>query len=155
MTTLNLDIQRPAPTGPADDDLQRYVLAALPPEYASVELCIRIVDAQESAQLNERYRGKVGATNVLSFSSDVRLPELTLLGDLVICAPVVVAEAQAQAKAESAHWAHMVVHGVLHLLGYDHISDHDAEIMENKERDILSQLGFCDPYVINNDLEGA
>lgn len=120
-----------------------------------VELCIRIVDAQESAQLNEHYRHKAGATNVLSFPSDVRLPDLTLLGDLVICAPIVVAEAEAQTKAQDAHWAHMVVHGVLHLLGYNHIGDHEAEVMESKERVILSRLGFGDPYTISTNLEGA
>lgn len=154
---LDLCIQRAAArdAGPVDKDLRDYVLAALPPDYVDSELCIRIVDADESAALNQRYRGKAGPTNVLSFPCASGVPELNLLGDLVICAPVVAGEAQTQGKTEAAHWAHMVVHGVLHLLGYDHIGDHDALIMETRERAILARLGFPDPYSDENHSEGA
>lgn len=119
------------------------------------ELTIRIVGTAESAELNARYRGKRGPTNVLSF--DGELPDLpgadlvAPLGDLVICAPVVVAEAAEQCKTPEAHWAHMVVHGVLHLLGYDHEADSDAQIMEERERNILFKLGFPDPWLATGD----
>ncbi len=111
------------------------------------ELSIRIVDEAESADLNHTYRHKSGPTNVLSFPCEV--PDgvpLDLLGDLVICAPVVAREAQAQGKASEAHWAHMVIHGVLHLRGYDHIDTAEAERMEALEIDILSRLGYPNPY---------
>ena len=208
---------------PAEDRLRTWVLAALagPPEgestpVAAGEVLIRIVGTQESAQLNARYRGKRGPTNVLAFLSD--LPEtpsaqsanaiadgssaagdpqragvpggnagpaepapaapgageasprvLTLpprdaaagdaapaggavssdalpLGDLVICAPVVSREAREQRKSFEAHWAHIVVHGVLHLLGFDHETEEQAQTMEDRERKILASLGFRDPY---------
>jgi len=116
---------------------------------------IRIVDEQESAALNEKYRDKPGATNVLSFPFESPfLPDDTyedddleeFLGDLVICAPVVEAEAEQQGKSLEAHWAHMVVHGVLHLQGYDHEESAHAEQMEEMERQILAGLGYSDPY---------
>ncbi len=117
-----------------------------------VSLSIRIVNSEESAMLNQTYRGKTNATNVLSFGCE--LPGVTLtqldetpLGDLVICATVVIREAQEQNKAVLAHWAHMVVHGILHLSGYDHIDERDAEQMEAQEIRILDQLGFSDPYI--------
>ena len=114
---------------------------------ALTEMSIRIVNENESQQLNHTYRHKNKPTNVLSFPFE-NPPgiELPLIGDLVICAQVVRREAEQQNKAEIAHWAHMVVHGCLHLLGYDHIEDEEAERMENLERRILSQLGFDDPY---------
>ncbi|WAJ70613.1 rRNA maturation RNase YbeY [Catenovulum adriaticum] len=111
------------------------------------ELSIRIVELAESQQLNHDYRGKDKPTNVLSFPFEnppgIQLP---LIGDLVICADVVKQEAKAQNKTETAHWAHMVIHGCLHLLGYDHIEDDEAELMESMEKRILLQLGFDDPY---------
>ncbi|MBC55083.1 MAG: rRNA maturation RNase YbeY [Gammaproteobacteria bacterium] len=117
-----------------------------------VSLSIRIVDSSESAELNHRYRDKESATNVLSFGCD--LPDMMLaqldeipLGDLVICAAVVRREAQEQNKTADAHWAHMVVHGILHLSGYDHIDDDDARHMEAQEILILDQLGFSNPYL--------
>jgi probable rRNA maturation factor len=114
------------------------------------ELTVRIVDEAESAALNSRYRGERGATNVLSFSMGpapvaVR-NEPQPLGDLVICAAVVRREAREQGKAPAAHWAHMVVHGVLHLKGYDHEAPAAAARMEARERKLLAALGFPNPY---------
>ena len=112
----------------------------------NLELIIRIVDEQESAQLNHRYREKTGPTNVLSFPFDAVVPEpLPILGDLVICAPVVAREATQQHKSINAHWAHMIIHGVLHLLGYDHSDEKDSEIMESLETEILLSLDFPAP----------
>jgi probable rRNA maturation factor len=108
---------------------------------------VRIVDEQESAELNEQYRHKKGATNILSFP--VEIPEgidLNLLGDLVICAPVLEQEAQQQNKVLAHHWAHIIIHGVLHLLGYDHLDDEQAEDMENKEIALLQKLNIPNPY---------
>lgn len=115
------------------------------------ELTVRVVDEDESAELNERYRGKRGPTNVLSFNADApagRGTELLPFGDVVICAPVVAREAREQGKALEAHWAHMVIHGALHLQGYDHEDAGDAEAMETLERSLLAKLGFPDPYSI-------
>lgn len=110
------------------------------------ELTIRIVDEAESASLNGRFRQKPKPTNVLSFPYEAEALDEPILGDLVICAPVVSREASEQGKTVDAHWAHMVVHGCLHLLGYDHENDEDAEKMEAREREILARLGFADPY---------
>ena len=133
---------------PDDEELALWCRAALAGRCDRlVELTIRIVDEEEGAALNQRYRGKPGPTNVLSFPYD--LPEVVdagLIGDLVICAPVVEKEALGQGKAPRAHWAHMVVHGVLHLLGYQHGTDQEADRMEGSEREILEGLGFPDPY---------
>lgn len=131
---------------PATMEFEKWLEVALQAIPAAI-LTIRIVDEAESAELNQRYRQKSGATNVLSFPAD--LPEeidLPLLGDLVICAPLVQSEAAAQGKAVAAHWAHLVVHGSLHLLGYDHTETPAAEEMESLETRLLSQLGFPDPY---------
>lgn len=111
------------------------------------DMTIRVVDSNESQQLNHQYRGKDKPTNVLSFPSD--LPEeigINLLGDLVICAPVVAEEAKQQSKPLLAHWAHMVIHGTLHLQGYDHIEDDQAEAMEALEIKLLQGLNFANPY---------
>ncbi len=114
-----------------------------------MELVIRVVDEAESSALNRDYRGRDRPTNVLSFPFEAPPPiESYLIGDLVICAPVVAREALAQGKAAKAHWAHMVVHGVLHLLGFDHPSDAEAESMEALEREIQGGLGYPDPYAI-------
>ncbi|SFK26003.1 rRNA maturation RNase YbeY [Methylophaga sulfidovorans] len=111
------------------------------------ELSIRLVDESESAELNGQYRGKNKPTNVLSFPFDAPIKlEPRLLGDLVICVPVVRKEAQEQGKAELHHWAHMVIHGCLHLLGYDHIESDEAEQMETLEINILHQLDIANPY---------
>lgn len=132
---------------PGCELVQLWADAALTELDGEAELSVRIVDAEESAELNWQYRHKQGPTNVLSFPAD--LPEelnLPLLGDLVICAPVVEREAMEQAKRPDAHWAHMVVHGCLHLIGYDHIANDEAEIMETLETRILVGLGFPPPY---------
>jgi probable rRNA maturation factor len=132
---------------PTEGDFRRWVTAALPQEKDPVELVIRLVDEAESRQLNHDYRGLDKPTNVLSFPFEVPAEvNVALLGDLVICAPVVAREATEQGKDYPAHWAHMVVHGVLHLLGYDHQSDSDAQEMEGLERIILGDLDFSDPY---------
>ena len=110
-----------------------------------------VVAAEESAELNSRYRGKNGPTNVLSFPAEApaaAVDELLPFGDVVICADVVEREAREQGKAPAAHWAHMVVHGVLHLQGYDHEKLRDASIMEAREQALLAALGFPDPYSI-------
>ncbi len=133
---------------PTVTQLQSWARAALSKVEGSPEVTVRIVDEAESAELNRIYRHVSEATNVLSFPFEspeqVRLP---LLGDVVICAPVVEKEAREQNKRVKAHWAHMVVHGTLHLLGYDHQSESDAERMESEERRILERLGFSDPYL--------
>lgn len=132
---------------PTDADFQRWVDTALTSHRDEGEICIRIVSPEESQELNSTYRGKDKPTNVLSFPFEV--PEgvpITLLGDLIICADVVSREADEQKKALLDHWAHMVVHGCLHLIGFDHINDDEAEEMENLERKILATLDIADPY---------
>jgi probable rRNA maturation factor len=148
---LSIDIQKACASddSPDEDSIKRWVSAAIRDERDECELSIRIVDEQESADFNQRYRGKSGATNVLSFPFDAVTPEpLPILGDLVICAPVLVREASEQQKTTTAHWAHIVIHGVLHLLGYDHIEDQDAEQMESLETEIMLILDFPPPYRI-------
>ncbi len=132
---------------PTQAQFETWVRVALGDTMDEAELTIRIVDASESQQLNHDYRGKDKPTNVLSFPFEAPPGiELPLLGDLVICASVVENEALEQQKALEAHWAHMVVHGCLHLLGYDHIEDAEAEEMESLETTLITGLGFPDPY---------
>ena len=133
---------------PADTALQQWATAALTGLRQRAEIAIRIVDETESAALNRDYRQKHYATNVLSFPSE--LPESCeppILGDLAICAAVVAREAQEQHKSLAAHWAHMVVHGVLHLLGHDHRHDREARRMERAEVEILRAFGYQNPYI--------
>jgi probable rRNA maturation factor len=120
-----------------------FASAAAPRRARPASLSVRVVGAAESRKLNRTWRGKDKPTNVLAFPSGL-LPEV--LGDLAICAPVVAREAREQGKPPAAHWAHMVVHGVLHLLGYDHENDRDAAAMEAREAKILAQLGMPHPY---------
>jgi len=134
---------------PAPASLRRWVEAALVGAHrrTSVELAIRLVDAVEGREFNRRYRGRDYATNVLSFAAELpRGVALPLLGDLVICAPIVAREAAEQGKRVRDHYAHMTIHGVLHLLGHDHENDRDAHEMEALERHILAGLGIGDPY---------
>jgi probable rRNA maturation factor len=136
---------------PTPPELRKWARAALTANVRG-ELTVRIVDERESAELNARYRGKAGPTNVLSFRAEPPAvdadDELLPYGDVVICAEVVAREAREQGKALAAHWAHMVVHGALHLQGYDHENSRDAGIMEARERAVLNELGFPDPYSI-------
>ena len=135
---------------PNAQQFEHWVLAALEGKLSEAELVIRIVEATESAELNGTYRNKSVPTNVLSFPFEAPPEvELPLLGDLVICAEVVAQEAEEQGKALHAHWAHMVIHGVLHLLGYDHIENDEAEEMEKLEIELLASLGYNNPYIEN------
>ena len=157
MTTLFIDLQIAAATDlalPDEQQLQHWVSAALSAaNYCTdeAELSIRLVDTSESQALNLQYRDKDKPTNVLSFPFELPpgLPtkaQLPLLGDLVICVAVVEDEAAEQGKKIEAHWAHMVVHGTLHLLGFDHLEDAEAEAMEKLETQILINLGYPKPY---------
>ena len=145
---LNLSVQYAVPTAglPTRPAFRRWVKAALA---LPAELSLRLVDEAEGRALNRDYRGKDYATNVLSFAYGEMVDAAggtRLGGDVVLCAPVVAAEAQAQGKPLEAHYAHLTVHGVLHLQGFDHENEHDAAIMEQRETDILKALGYDDPY---------
>ncbi len=146
---LALDTQRilEADGVPSDAAFRQWTEAALGERVDKAELVIRIVDEAEIRTLNREYRGMDRPTNVLSFPIDLP-PEVEsdLLGDLVISAPVVQREAEEQQKPLQAHWAHMVIHGVLHLIGYEHETDRQAQEMETLERSLLEGLGFPDPY---------
>ncbi|HLF10952.1 MAG TPA: rRNA maturation RNase YbeY, partial [Gammaproteobacteria bacterium] len=127
-------------------------------DLAQGELTIRIVAESESAELNSRYRRKQGPTNVLAFPSEapaVSAEELLPLGDLVICAQVVAREAREQGKSLEAHWAHIVIHGALHLIGYDHETEPEAQAMEERERELLAELGFADPEENRGEKSGS
>ncbi|MDD5461736.1 MAG: rRNA maturation RNase YbeY [Methylococcales bacterium] len=133
---------------PDQEKIQQWIDIALNGLNKDTEIVVRIVDEQESAELNEQYRLKPGPTNILTFPFEAPEGiELNLLGDLVICAPVLEKEAFEQHKALTDHWAHIVVHGVLHLLGYDHIDDDEAELMESREIAILGQFNIENPYI--------
>ncbi|MFV0454488.1 MAG: rRNA maturation RNase YbeY [Pseudomonas sp.] len=146
---LELDLQRVSQgEAPNDEDFRRWCELALRQRSADSELTIRLVDEAEGRELNHTWRQKDYATNVLSFPADVpdELLDIPLLGDLVICVPVVAREAAEQGKPLEAHWAHLVIHGCLHLLGYDHIDDAEADEMEALECQLLAELGHPDPY---------
>ncbi|MDA1343333.1 MAG: rRNA maturation RNase YbeY [Proteobacteria bacterium] len=138
---------------PDKAQIQQWIDAALQDYDKDTEIVVRIVDVHESSQLNKQYRHKPGPTNILSFPADI--PEgigLNLLGDLVVCAPVVEREAIEQQKLLTHHWAHIIIHGVLHLLGYDHIEDTEAELMESLEIKILQTLNISNPYLQTHEL---
>ena len=148
MASLTVDVQLATEERglPAEDSFRTWAQAGWLGDRDS-EVTIRIVDAEESASLNAQFRHKTGPTNVLSFPFEAPAGiTVPLAGDLIICAPVVEKEACEQQKTTSAHWAHMVVHGMLHLQGYDHIEDDEAEAMEALEIRLLAQLGFGNPY---------
>ena len=153
--TLELDLQiaLDMPGLPTEADFRHWTEAALAGAgyTRDAELTLRVVNEAECAALNETYRHKQGPTNVLSFPFEAP-PEVEtpLLGDIVICAPVVLREAVSQGKTLAAHWAHLVAHGVLHLLGYDH-DEAQAEAMESLEIHILTGLGYSDPYADTQD----
>ena len=147
--TLQLQVRRRVRAwAPPRRDLTRWVATALGRGAAGGELGLAVVGAPESRRLNSQYRGRDCATNVLSFPAPPPPPgaPVRALGDLVICARVLRAEARAQAKTLRAHWAHLVVHGTLHLIGYDHERDADARRMERREIAVLRRLGFANPY---------
>ncbi|UVM60737.1 rRNA maturation RNase YbeY [Pseudomonas sp. B21-010] len=146
---LELDLQVACEhAAPNEAQFRQWCELALRQRSADSELTIRLVDEPEGRELNHTWRQKDYATNVLSFPADVpdELLDIPLLGDLVICVPVVEREAAEQDKTPEAHWAHLVIHGCLHLLGYDHIEDDEAEEMEALERTLLAELGHPDPY---------
>lgn len=150
MSAIILDLQIATDDNqnlPTEEQIMQWLNVILPQFMDNAEITIRIVDEQESQQLNNTYRHKDKPTNVLSFPFESPIEiEVPLLGDLIICKQVVEAEAKEQHKSLTAHWAHMIVHGCLHLLGYDHILDEEAKEMENIEIDIMQQLGFNNPY---------
>ncbi len=150
---LSLGYALPRTGLPTRPQFRQWVLAALngAGRRFDSEVAIQLVDTAEGQAMNRQYRGKDYATNVLSFPADLPegLPEdfdFPQLGDLVICAPVVAREAAEQGKALGDHYAHLTVHGVLHLLGFDHVEEAEAEEMEALERQILASLGIADPY---------
>lgn len=137
---------------PGEKRLQRWLDTALEvlEHDEPLEVTVRLVDDEEITELNEEYRDKAKPTNVLAFPCDWDLPEEPrLLGDVVIAVNVVNREAKEQKKTVEQHWAHITIHGFLHLMGFDHIDDDDAEVMESTERKILAKLGFPDPYAVD------
>lgn len=144
---VDVQIATDADTVPDIGAFERWAAAALAGRDARRQLTVRVVDEAESRELNRRYRHQDKPTNVLSFPFEpVPGVEEAYLGDLAICAPVVAREAAEQGKPRDAHWAHLVVHGVLHLLGYDHGTDEEARVMETLETAILVEMGHADPY---------
>lgn len=138
---------------PSAVSFRKWIAAALANRIREADLAVRIVGTREARALNRHYRARDYATNVLSFPSDVagdvRLPKgvtMPLLGDIVLCAPVIAKEAREQKKPLLAHYAHLTVHGTLHLLGWNHEDDTEAECMERLEREILDGIGIADPY---------
>jgi probable rRNA maturation factor len=150
---LDLQVACEDTTGlPDEAQFQSWLDAVIPQFQEEAEVTIRLVDEPESHELNLTYRGKDKSTNVLSFPFEAPPGiELPLLGDLIICRQVVEREAVEQDKPLNAHWAHMVIHGSLHLLGYDHIEDDEAEEMEGIETEIMLALGFADPYIAEKE----
>ena len=147
MLELDLQIATDA-NAPSEPNFRLWCELALRQRTADSEMTIRLVDEEEGRELNHTWRHKDYATNVLSFPAEVpdEFLDIPLLGDLVICVAVVEREAAEQGKELKAHWAHLVIHGCLHLLGYDHIDDEEAEEMEALERELLAELGYPDPY---------
>lgn len=150
-TKLKLALQNASTaTGlPTRAQIKKWAEAALQADVGNAEITFRIVDAEEGQTLNRDYRGKDYATNVLTFTFDEDMPDipgLPLLGDIVLCAPVVEREATEQGISLEAHYCHLVVHGVLHLQGYDHLEDDEAQAMEALETQIVTSLGYDDPY---------
>lgn len=145
---IDIEVNSSSTNIPSKESIELWISTALQSdELNQAEVSVYIVDEAESQELNAQYRGKDKPTNVLSFPADI--PDevgVPLLGDLVVCAPVVEREAQEQGKTLAAHWAHMLVHGTLHLLGYDHVEDDEADVMEALETRLITQLNFPAPY---------
>ncbi len=145
MILVELQNASTSPALPSPQQFTDWAKAAV--RKANAEIVIRVVDEAESAEFNGQYRGKPVPTNVLSFPFQAPPGMATdILGDLLICAPVVDREAAEQGKSQAAHWAHIVIHGLLHLQGYDHIDENEAVSMESEEIAILSAMGFTNPY---------
>lgn len=154
MKNIILDLQVVCPNTdnlPEETQIVQWLETILLPFQDSAELTIRIVDQEESQYLNNTYRHKDKPTNVLSFPFEAPIDiEVPLLGDLIICKDIVEQEALEQNKDLQSHWAHMIVHGCLHLLGYDHITDEEADEMEGLEIEIMKELNFNNPYLSND-----
>lgn len=154
MYSINIQLIADKKLVPRRALLRKWATKALSRKIDSAEITIRVVDGEEMSELNSTYRQKTGLTNVLSFPfttpDEVKL-DIPLLGDIVVCAEVVNREASEQFKPAEAHWAHMIIHGVFHLLGYDHETDRDAEIMESLETEIMQSLGYPNPYETGED----
>ncbi|MGD9662572.1 MAG: rRNA maturation RNase YbeY [Porticoccaceae bacterium] len=145
--TIDIDNASGSDEVPPAPTMRRWIRAALKPYRTEAELSVQIVSEDEMLSINQQFRHKASATNVLSFPADIPdFIDIPLLGDIVICADVVNREAREQQKTLEAHWAHMLIHGSLHLLGYDHINEEDAEEMEALETRIITTLGFPPPY---------
>ena len=147
MNYLDIQIATEAKDCPSEQQFQQWVDAVLSDQSQDSEIVIRLVDDAESSALNQQYRHKQGPTNILSFPFEA--PDgmqMDLLGDLVICAPLIEKEAAEQNKLTENHWAHITIHGVLHLIGYDHIEEAEAEEMEALEIKLLSMLNIANPY---------
>lgn len=145
---IEIEVQRLVddPRVPDDQHFLAWAKAVLSEENSAV-VNLRIVDEAEAWALNREWRGKDSATNVLSFPADMPVVDgMRVLGDVVLCAPVIEQEASEQGKTLDAHWAHLVIHGLLHLLGFDHINGEQARRMEAREVELLSDLGFSNPY---------
>ena len=145
---LRIDLQNDASLEriPSPRQFESWVTSSLQEKYADIEQTIRIVDESESRELNHRYRQVDKPTNVLAFPAEPEHLDYACLGDLIICAPLVEREAEAQGKETLAHWAHLVVHGMLHLQGFDHDDEGAAARMEALEIKILDTLGYTNPY---------
>lgn len=155
-TKLKLALQNASGAAnlPTRAQIKKWAEAALQADVTNAEITFRIVDTEEGQTLNRDYRGKDYATNVLTFTFDEDMPDipgLPLLGDIVLCAPVVEREAAEQGITLEAHYCHLVVHGVLHLQGYDHIEEDEAEAMEALETQIVMTLGYDDPYRMDKE----
>ncbi len=146
---MNMDIQNVSGFDalPKNELIIKWAEQALDGQHKDAEITLRVVDINEGRALNKEWRKKDTATNVLSFPVGESIEHApNLLGDIVVCAPVVEQEAKEQGKAIDAHWAHLVIHGILHLQGYDHESDEEANVMETKEIKILKKIGYANPY---------
>lgn len=147
----NIDIENVSSINSIPDEklIIKWAKMALGKQNKNAEVCIRIVDLDEGQYLNKEWRNKDAATNVLSFPIGEPIEHApNLLGDIVICAPIAEQEAKQQKKETEAHWAHLIIHGMLHLQGYDHISDDEAAVMEKKEIHILKETGYANPYEV-------
>ncbi len=147
--SINLDIQNVSGSDnlPDNESITKWAGLALDKQHQDAEITLRVVDINEGQTLNKEWRKKDSATNVLSFPVGEPIEHApNLLGDIVVCAPIVEKEAKEQGKSIEAHWAHLIIHGILHLQGYDHESDEEASVMETKEIKILKKAGYTNPY---------